>query len=174
MQRHLCLYPIALPCIFIFSGPRRSGNAQETHPLFHVFHVQSCVRRRQFGAVRGPIRRSAPIDDSSNIRSSHLSLDPSNICGVIQVILLVFLELRNILRPRSLAFLSSGSVAWHHAEWRVPQLCFSPLEPAKNMGMEAAAHLRFQHMEQTTRLVHYYYQTVGGLWGQSNMAVKKQ
>ena len=114
------------------------------------------------------------IHDSSNKGSSHLSLDPSNVRGVIEIVLLVISEIHNFLRLRSLAIISSGSVAWHDAEWRVPWWCFSSLEPAKNMGMEAAAHLRFQHMEQTTRLVQYYYQTVGGLWGQSNMAAKTQ
>ena len=60
------------------------------------------------------------IYDSSNKRSSHLSLYPSNMRGVIQVILLVLLEPRNFLRLRSLAIISAGSVAWHDAEWRVP------------------------------------------------------
>ena len=136
-----------------------------------------CGRARETGNSEPFVVPSAVvplIHDSSNKRSSHLGLDPSNVRGVIEIVLLVLLELRNFLRLRSLAIISSGSVAWHDAERRVPWWCFSPLEPAKNMGMEAAAHLRFQHMEQTTRLVQYYYRTVGGLWGQSNMAAKTQ
>jgi hypothetical protein len=36
--------------------------------------------------------------------------------GVIEIVLLVLLELRNFLRLRSLAIISSGSVAWRDAE----------------------------------------------------------
>ena len=82
-----------------------------------------CGRARETGNSEPFVVPSAVvllIYDSSNKRSSHLSLDPPNVRGVIEVILLVLRELRNFLRLRSLAIISSGSVAWHDAERRVP------------------------------------------------------
>ena len=92
-----------------------------------------CGRARETGNSEPFVVPSAVvplIHDSSNTRSSHLGLDPSNVRGVIEIVLLVLLELRNFLRLRSLAIISSESVAWHDAERRVPWWCFSPLEPA--------------------------------------------
>ena len=82
-----------------------------------------CCRARETGNSEPFVVPSAVvplIHDSSNKRSSHLSLDPSNVRGVIEIILLVISEIHNLLRLRSLAIISSESVAWHDAEWRVP------------------------------------------------------
>ena len=92
-----------------------------------------CGRAREAGNSEPFVAPSAVVPliyDSSNERSSHLSLDPSNLRDVIEIILLVISELRNFLRLMSLAIISSRSVAWHGAERRVPWLRFSPLEPA--------------------------------------------
>jgi hypothetical protein len=92
-----------------------------------------CGRSREAGNSEPFVVPSAVVPliyDASYERSSHLSLDPSNLRDVIEVILLVLSKLPNFLRLRSLPIISSWSVAWHGAERRVPWWRLSPLEPA--------------------------------------------
>ena len=120
-------------CILSLPPPFTVSRRAVVGTLRRRIYCSTCSRARETGnseafVVPSPVMLL--IYDSFNRRSSHLSLDPRNMRGMVHVILLVLLEIHNFLRLRSLAIISSQSVAWHDAECRVPRQCFSPLEPA--------------------------------------------
>ena len=121
--------------VWILSRPRllQSRRRAVVGTLRRRIHCSMCSRAREAGNSEPFVVPSAVVPliyDSSHERSGHLSLDPSNLRDVIEVILLILSKLPNFLRLRSLPIISSWSVAWHGAERFVPWFWFSSLEPA--------------------------------------------
>jgi len=111
-------------CILSLSPPFTVSRRAVVGTLRRRIYCSTCSRAREAGNSEAFVVPSAVmplIYDSSNRRSSHLSLDPRNMRGMVHVILLVLLEIHNFLRLRSLAIISSQRVAWHDAECHVPR-----------------------------------------------------